>query len=160
VAERLPEETLDVVQRVEQVLATAYDVQSRLRGTTSLVLLPAMTDLQAQLDALVRPGFVTDAGAGRLPDLQRYLHAMAVRLDRLPDDPARDRTAQAQVEMARDELEAAMTRLRPGREPSPALREVRWMVEELRVSLFAPTLRTAYPVSPQRIHRAIVAAWS
>jgi ATP-dependent helicase HrpA len=83
-----------------------------------------------------------------------------VRLDRLPDDPARDRTAQAQVEMARDELEAAMTRLRPGREPSPALREVRWMVEELRVSLFAPTLRTAYPVSPQRIHRAIVAAWS
>jgi ATP-dependent helicase HrpA len=150
--------TLDVVERVEEVLATAFEVQARLRGTTSLLLLPAMTDLQTQLDGLVRPSFVRDAGAARLPDLLRYLKAMAVRLDRLPDDPARDRGAQSQVEMAAAELADALARVPAGREPSVALREVRWMLEELRVSLFAPTMRTAYPVSTQRIHRAIVAA--
>ncbi|GAA4348334.1 ATP-dependent RNA helicase HrpA [Angustibacter luteus] len=154
----LDQRTLAVVEQVEQVLAAAYDVQSRLRGTTSMTLLPAMHDLQSQLDGLVHPGFVREAGAARLPDLLRYLKAMAVRLDRLPTDPARDRGSQSQVEMAADELEKALAALPPGREPSPALREVRWMLEELRVSLFAPTMRTAYPVSPQRIHRAIVAA--
>ncbi len=159
VADHLDGRTLDVVERVERVLAASYDVQSRLRGTTSMVLLPAMTDLQAQLDRLVRPGFVTATGVARLPDLLRYLQAMAVRLDRLPDDPARDRTAQAQVEMAQAELDDAIARLPAGREPSPALSAVRWQIEELRVSLFAPTMRTAHPVSLQRIHRAIVAAW-
>ena len=123
-----------------------------------MVLLPAMTDLQAQLDGLIRPFFVREAGAARLPDLLRYLRAMAVRLDRLPGDPARDRGSQSQVEMACDELAKALDAVPPGSQPSPALREVRWMIEELRVSLFAPTLRTAYPVSTQRIHRAIVAA--
>lgn len=158
VADGLDQRTLDVVERVEEVLATAFDVQARLRGATSMVLLPAMTDLQAQLDGLVRPSFVRDAGAARLPDVLRYLKAMAVRLDRLPGDPARDRGSQSQIEMAADELAKALDALPAGREPPPALLEVRWMIEELRVSLFAPTMRTAYPVSPQRIHRAIVAA--
>ncbi len=154
----LPTEALDVLTRVERVLAAAYEVEGRLRGTTSLPLLPSLTDVQAQLDRLVRARFVTDAGADRLPDLLRYVQAMGVRLDRLPDDPARDRTAMAQVEMATQELDDALARVPTGRAPSPQLLEVRWMVEELRVSLFAPTMRTAYPVSLKRIHRAIVAA--
>jgi len=60
--------------------------------------------------------------------------------------------------MAQDEYEAALADVRPGRRPSPELLDVRWMIEELRVSLFAQTLRTAYPVSLKRIHRAILAA--
>jgi ATP-dependent helicase HrpA len=107
---------------------------------------------------LVHAGFVTEAGVGRLPDLQRYLRAMLLRLDKLPEDVGRDRGLQAQVAMATDEYETALADVRPGRRPSPALLEVRWMIEELRVSLFAQTLRTAYPVSAKRIHRAIVAA--
>jgi ATP-dependent helicase HrpA len=158
VRESLPAEALDVLTRVERVLAGAYDVESRLKGTTSLALLPSLTDLQAQLDRLVRPRFVTDAGAGRLPDLLRYVQAMALRLDRLPDDPARDRTSMAQVEMAQAELDDALARVPKGRRASAELLEVRWMIEELRVSVFAPTMRTAYPVSLKRIHRAIVGA--
>jgi ATP-dependent helicase HrpA len=119
-----------------------------------------MTDLRAQLDGLVHTGFVTQVGASRLPDLLRYLRAMQVRLDRMPDDPARDRASQAQVEMVRAEYDGVLARLPVGRAPSRALCEVRWMIEELRVSLFAPVLRTAYPVSPQRIHKALVAATS
>ncbi|KQX66002.1 ATP-dependent RNA helicase HrpA [Angustibacter sp. Root456] len=154
----LDAQTLDVVQRVERVLAAAYDVESRVKGTTSLPLLPSLTDLQAHLDRLIRPRFVTSAGAERLPDLLRYVQAMAVRLDRLPDDPVRDRNAMAQVQMAQDELDDALARVPRGRAPSQALLDVRWMIEELRVSLFAPTMRTAHPVSVQRVHRAIVAA--
>jgi ATP-dependent helicase HrpA len=160
VRHRLDPASLDVVRSVQRVLAEAHEVQRRLQGTTSLVLLPAMTDLRGQLDGLVHRGFVTEAGAGRMADLARYLRAMQVRLDRMADDPARDRAAQAQVEMARGEYHDALARLPRGREPSPALREVRWMLEELRVSLFAPTMRAAYAVSVQRIHKALVAATS
>ncbi|HET8616955.1 MAG TPA: ATP-dependent RNA helicase HrpA [Actinomycetales bacterium] len=155
---RLDGAVLDVVRQVEQVLSLSYDVRSRLSGTVSMHLLPSLTDLQHQLEGLVHNGFVTQAGATRLPDLQRYLRAMLVRLDKLPDDVARDRGLQAQVAMARDEYDAALAAVRPGRRPSPELLDVRWMIEELRVSLFAQTLRTAYPVSAKRIHRAIVAA--
>jgi ATP-dependent helicase HrpA len=157
VRRRLELALLDVVRSVQRVLAEAHEVQRRLQGIASLVLLPALTDLRGQLDGLIHPGFITEAGTGRLPDLVRYLRAMQVRLDRLPDDPGRDRAALAQVEMARAEYHDALA-LPLSREPSPELREIRWMLEELRVSLFAPTLRAAYPVSVQRIHKAIVAA--
>jgi ATP-dependent helicase HrpA len=155
---RLNETVIDVVRQVERVLSLSYDVRSRLTGTVSLPLLPSLTDLQHQLESLVASGFVTQAGAARMHDLQRYLQAMLVRLDKLPDDVSRDRGLQAQVAMAREEYETALADVRPGRRPSPELLEVRWMIEELRVSLFAQTLRTAYPVSVKRIHRAIVAA--
>jgi ATP-dependent helicase HrpA len=155
---RLDESVLNVVRQVEHVLSLSYQVRSRLTGSVSLPLLPSMTDLQHQLESLVHNGFVTQASVSRLPDLQRYLQAMLVRLDKLPDDPARDRGLQAQVAMAQDEYEAALADVRPGRRPSPELLDVRWMIEELRVSLFAQTLRTAYPVSLKRIHRAILAA--
>ncbi len=155
---RLDDSVLEVVRQVEVVLSLSYEVRSRLTGTVSLPLLPALTDLQQQLESLVHNGFVSQAGAARLPDLWRYLRAMLVRLDRLPDDVGRDRGLQAQVAMAQDEYDTALAAVRPGRRPSPELLDVRWMIEELRVSLFAQTLRTAYPVSVKRIHRAIVAA--
>jgi ATP-dependent helicase HrpA len=155
---RLNESVLDVVRQVERVLLLSYEVRSRLTGTVSLSLLPSLTDLQQQLESLVGKGFVTESGAARLPDLQRYLQGMLIRLDKLPDDVGRDRGLQAQVAMATNEYETALADVRPGGRPSPELLEVRWMIEELRVSLFAQTLRTAYPVSAKRIHRAIVAA--
>jgi ATP-dependent helicase HrpA len=158
VSSRLNEAVLGVVRQVEHVLSLSYDVRARLTGTVSLPLLPSLTDLQQQLESLVHKGFVTEAGEARLPDLQRYLQAMLVRLDKLPEDVARDRGLQAQVAMVQNEYESALAAVRPGRRPSPELLEVRWMIEELRVSLFAQVLRTAYPVSAKRIHRAIVAA--
>ncbi|GAB3688298.1 ATP-dependent RNA helicase HrpA [Angustibacter aerolatus] len=153
-------EVLDVVRQVMPLLDLAHELGERLRGTTSLPLLAAVTDLRAQLDRLVHPRFVSEAGRARLPDLHRYLQAMRVRLDRAPEDPQRDRVRQSQVEGAADEVADALASLPAGRTPPEAARELPWMLEELRVSLFAPALRTAYPVSPQRIHKAIVAAFA
>jgi ATP-dependent helicase HrpA len=155
VRSRLDDETLALVRVVERVLAAAHAVQARISAERSLTVLPALADLRGQLAGLIYPRFVTDAGRDRLPDLLRYLDAMARRLDKLPDDPARDRALQARVERVQAMYEAARADVRPGRAPTAALTQVRWMIEELRVSLFAQTLRTAYPVSEQRIERAL-----
>ncbi len=133
-----------ILGRTERVLAAYQSVQRKLKGTTSLVLVPSLTDVRAQLDELVHPGFVTETGADRLPDVLRYLRAIEHRLDRLPENPGRDRQLMAQVAAVRREWELA------GR---PA--EVRWMIEEYRVSLFAQSLGTRYPVSDKRIRKAI-----
>ena len=112
-------------------------MQSRLRGTASLTLLPSLTDVRAQVDALVYPGFVAAPARARLPDLVRYLQAAERRLDRMADNPGRDRALMARVEQARGWYDDAVRRLPPGVSPSPELVAVRWMLEELRVSLFA-----------------------
>ena len=160
VGRELDQRTLDVVERVEQVLAAAYDVQARLRGTTSMTAAAGHDRPAGPAGRAGAPGLRhATAGAARLPDLLRYLqgHGRAARpAARRPG--ARPRLAVPGRDGRRPSSSTRWRALPPGREPSPALREVRWMVEELRVSLFAPTMRTAYPVSPQRIHRAIVAA--
>jgi ATP-dependent helicase HrpA len=155
VAAGLGDAVRDVVGLVARVLGAWQTVQSRLRGTASLTLLPSLTDVRAQVDALVYPGFVAATGRARLADLVRYLQAADRRLDRMADNPGRDRALMARVEQARGWYEDAVRRLPPGVSPSAELVEVRWMLEELRVSLFAQPLRTAYPVSEQRIRSAL-----
>jgi ATP-dependent helicase HrpA len=154
----LPAATQDVVALVARVLAAWQAVESRLRGTSSLTLLPSLTDVRSQVDALVYPGFVAATGRARLPDLVRYLQAAERRLDRMADNPGRDRALLARVEQAREWYADAVRRLPPGVSPSPELVGVRWMIEELRVSLFAQPLRTAYPISEQRIKAALTRA--
>ncbi|SEG92508.1 ATP-dependent helicase HrpA [Thermomonospora echinospora] len=144
-----------IVGHVEKILRTAHEVDRRLRGTASLTLVPSLTDLRARLDELIAPGFVTATGWQRLPDLLRYLRAMQVRLDKLPDNPGRDRLLMQQVERMRQEYEHLLHRLPPARRDEEAVRQIRWMIEELRVSLFAQQLGTRYPVSDKRILKAI-----
>jgi ATP-dependent helicase HrpA len=147
----LADATLDVVSRVERVLAVAGEVEGRLAGLTNPAFGPAVADIRAQLDGLVYPGWVAASGRRRLPDLLRYLRAMAQRLDRLPGDLAGDAERMEGVAAATDAWRQARDR-RPG---DPALAELRWMLEELRVSYFAQSLGTPYPVSEKRVLRAI-----
>jgi ATP-dependent helicase HrpA len=112
---------------------------------------PALSDLRGQLSRLVYRGFVTDTGWERLPDVVRYLQAMLRRLDKLPQDPGRDRDRMLTVQEVQREYEQLTATM----SETPALREIRWMIEELRVGLFAQALGTAYPISDVRIYRAI-----
>ena len=144
----LVDTVVEVVGRVQRVLAAAYAVEQRLGRTTSLTLVAALADIRAQLSALVYRGFVTETGYARLADLPRYLTAIERRLDRLPQDPARDRTQLARIAQVQQEYDqmlaepaagpprrrrgtadplddrgAAGERLRPGaRHPVPGLR--------------------------------------
>ncbi|HET7407361.1 MAG TPA: ATP-dependent RNA helicase HrpA [Mycobacteriales bacterium] len=149
--QRLPDLTAQIVRLAADIQAAARDVDRRLSATSSLPLLPALTDLRAQRARLVYAGFVSGIGARRLPDVLRYLQAMARRLDRLPEAVDRDRDRMALVQRLEQDYDGLRAEVAAG----PALTEIRWMLEELRVSVFAQPLGTAYPVSEQRIRRAM-----
>jgi ATP-dependent helicase HrpA len=154
----LVDATVRTVQQVQEVLAAWHSCEGRLRATTSPVLSDSVADVRAQLDALIKPGFVTEHGAGRLSDLMRYLVAADRRLQQLPHHVERDRTRMAKVHEMRDEYLWLLEQFPPGRPVPQAAREIRWMIEELRVSYFAHALGTAYPVSDKRIVKAVDAA--
>jgi ATP-dependent helicase HrpA len=155
VRSRLEAEVTDVLMLVASALGEAAAIERGLRSTSSLAVLPSLTDLRSQLAELIRPGFVARTGRGRLPDLVRYLRAARHRLDVLPEHPIRDADRMARVRGVQEEYRRELDRLPPDRPVPPELVEIRWMIEELRVSLFAQQLRTAYPVSEKRILRAL-----
>ena len=149
--------TVDIVRTVEQILAAAAEAEGRLRALAAPALRTSVADAQAQLAGLVHNGFVTETGTARLPDLVRYLRALSHRLDRLPTDSTRDAQHLLRFRQAENAYHDLLDELPPGLADSPAVRQIRWMLEELRVSYFAQSVRTAYPISEQRILRAIAA---
>jgi ATP-dependent helicase HrpA len=152
---KLESTTVRVLDAVRAVLTAWHRVQARLGDLTAPVLAAGRRDLVRQVDALIGPGFVTTAGTARLGDLARYLQAVELRIDKLRADPTRDAQWTAEVRVVADEYAAELAALPAGVEPSPELQEIRWMVEELRVALFAHPMRTRYPVSVKRIQKAI-----
>ncbi|MGZ6827342.1 MAG: DUF3418 domain-containing protein, partial [Mycobacteriales bacterium] len=143
----LPETTLKVLKAVEKVLGLSAELDRALAAATAAPLAAGVRDLKAQREGLVHKGFVTEVGLARLPDLARYLQGALVRLERLPRDVERDRTLMAGVH----EAEAEWARLPEG----PARERVRWMLQELRLSEFAQTVKAKGPVSLQRVYRAL-----
>ncbi|MEV4642728.1 ATP-dependent RNA helicase HrpA [Actinoplanes sp. NPDC049548] len=151
----LVDATATVVTQVQAVLATAYEIGQRLSTTRDPALVPALADIRAQLKALVHPGFVTDTGWRQLHHLPRYLKGIAYRLDRLAGNLARDRQLMAQLQEIEAEYRELRAELPRGGPADEGLREIRWMLEELRINFFAQSLGTAYPVSDKRIYRAM-----
>ncbi|MEV5019421.1 ATP-dependent RNA helicase HrpA [Streptomyces sp. NPDC053780] len=147
--------TVRAVGQVQQVLAAWQACERRLKSVRSPALLANLQDVRGQLDALVKPGFVTEAGIRRLPDLMRYLVAADRRLQQMPTGVQRDTSRMEKVHEMRDEYAWLLEQLPQGRPVPQRVREVRWMIEELRVSYFAHALGTAYPVSDKRIVKAI-----
>ncbi|MGV9881742.1 ATP-dependent RNA helicase HrpA [Streptomyces sp. NPDC003006] len=150
--------TVRAVGQVEQVLAAWQACERRLKSTKSAVLLPNLSDVREQLNSLIKPGFVTETGLRRLPDLMRYMVAADRRLQQMPTNVQRDTTRMAKVHEMRDEYLWLLEQLPSGRPVPQEALDIRWMIEELRVSYFAHALGTAYPVSDKRIVKAIDAA--
>jgi ATP-dependent helicase HrpA len=146
---------LDTVSKVERILAAAHEVDLRLARTGNPLLVPALTDVRTQLSGLIYPGFVAATGWWRLADLPRYLQAVERRLDRLTQNPQRDREQMARVQQVQQEYRELLAELPPGRAATPEAQQIRWMIEELRVTTFAQALGTPYPVSDKRIYRAM-----
>ena len=150
----LHDTAVEVFTTVQRILEAAHQVRRLLAEVDGGALQPAVDDLTAQLSGLVHPGFVSATGRRRLPDVLRYLRAMEQRLRKLPDSPNRDRDRMLRVQ----QVQLAYQQLReelPGAADAEALERVRWMIQELRVSLFAEALGTTQPVSEKRIYRAM-----
>ncbi|GAA3937539.1 ATP-dependent RNA helicase HrpA [Actinoplanes auranticolor] len=145
----------NVVTHVRAVLATAYDVEQRLGSTRDPALVPALADIRQQLKGLVHPGFVTGTGWKQLHHLPRYLRGITHRLDRLAGNLPRDRQLMSQVHEIEREYRELRAELPVGGPADEGLREIRWMIEELRINFFAQALGTAYPVSDKRIFKAM-----
>ncbi|MCQ1985274.1 ATP-dependent RNA helicase HrpA [Arthrobacter sp. zg-Y844] len=143
---------------VEKILASTRRITKALKGTTSLALISALNDIRAQLDALVYPGFVARTGYAQLMHLPRYLAGIERRLEKLPGNVQRDGLSMAVIHRLEDEYDDAVAALAPGRGTPPELAEVRWMIEELRISFFAQELGTARTVSEKRIRTALNSA--
>jgi ATP-dependent helicase HrpA len=158
VARRLPAATASVVAAVVRILDLAREVGGALDALTAAPLAAAREDVRAQLRRLVPAGFVVATGAGRLADLERYLLAALRRVQRLPDAVVPDTDHMATVH----ELEQAHAAVRaswPRGRPLPeALAEVPWLLDELRVSLFAQGVGVRGVVSAKRIRRILAQA--
>ncbi|MFI6608412.1 ATP-dependent RNA helicase HrpA [Streptomyces sp. NPDC050507] len=150
--------TVRTISQVQQILAAWQACERRLKSTNSLVLINNVTDVREHLARLVPSGFVTLTGLRRLPDLMRYLVAEDRRLQQMPTNVQRDTTRMEKVHEMQDEYAWLLEQLPQGRPVPQEVLDIRWMIEELRVSYFAHALGTAFPVSDKRIVKAIDAA--
>ncbi len=138
----------EIARLVGQVLAEYHTLPKKLQGIKSHTA--AHADMQAQLQALVHKRFVADTGHAQLSHFPRYLKAMQVRIDKLRADPARDARLMADWQQAVAPWQRA---LKGGSHGDPKMDEYRWLLEELRVSLYAQELRTPMPVSVKRLQK-------
>ncbi|MFI7320578.1 ATP-dependent RNA helicase HrpA [Streptomyces venezuelae] len=147
--------TVRAVGQVQQVLAAWQACERRLKSAQSPALLANLSDVREQLNSLIKPGFVTETGLRRLPDLMRYMVAADRRLQQMPTNVQRDTARMEKVREMRDEYLWLLEQMPRGRPVPQEVLDIRWMIEELRVSYFAHALGTAYPVSDKRIVKAI-----
>lgn len=122
---------------MEQILSVVFAINKRLKGKVDLSHALALSDIKTQLDGLVYRGFVTASGWRRLGDILRYLRAVERRLDKLAIDPHRDRAQMLKVESVQQAWRQWLAKLPPDRRDEDDVVEIRWMIEELRVSFFA-----------------------
>ena len=151
VRENLNEVTVDIAQKVEQILTLTHQLNQRLKGKMDFTMAFALSDIKSQLASLIYQGFVQKSGYVRLPDLLRYLQAIGKRIDKLNQDVNRDRAVMLRVEQVQQAYQQLLAKLPKSKPISEEVAEIRYMIEELRVSLFAQQLGTKYQVSDKRI---------
>ncbi|WP_166353218.1 ATP-dependent RNA helicase HrpA [Phytoactinopolyspora limicola] len=151
----LIEQVFDVVAEVEPVLATAHRVRSSLDQVPATASPASIADIRDHLDELLHPGFVTTTGRRRLSHLNRYVQAIDRRVGKLASAPDRDLDHMDTIARVRDAYNDLLDSIPADQAPTAEHDAVRWMIEELTVSLYAQELGTAQPVSEKRILRAV-----
>jgi ATP-dependent helicase HrpA len=143
-----------IAQEVARLVTALVDQAAVLpRRLQALRSFPnVVTDVERQLSQLFAPGFIVTTPAAQLAHFPRYLKAIELRLDKVKSDPARDAARMDEIASLHLPLQRTLA-ARKGVD-DPRLTEFRWMLEELRVSLFAQELKTPAPVSSKRLRKA------
>jgi ATP-dependent helicase HrpA len=148
----------EVVDRVlthaRETLRELRNVRQKLAGLDNPAFQALQQDARAQLQALVPADFPSGVATVLWPHLPRYLKALARRLDKAPGNQKRDAELMARVRPAMRALEQ-LNAQQHSDEQHAEIDRLLWMIEELRVSLFAQDLKTAVPVSEKRIQEQI-----
>lgn len=147
----LNDAVVQIAKQVEQILTAVFVINKHLKGRVDFSMAMALSDIKGQLSGLVFKGFVTAHGWKRLSDVLRYLNGIERRLEKLAIDSNKDRAQMNKVEHVTNMWQQWKGKLTPAQQLLPEVQEIRWMIEELRVSLFAQQLGTPYPISDKRI---------
>ena len=150
---RLGPALLEIGELVGEILSAAHEVRTGLAATTQANWRASVDDMRAQLDRLVYRGFLHEIEWSQLTRLPRYLKALALRLEKLPSAAARDRQRMQEMADIHTQWLRRHTEMLQKGAFDPRLDEIRWLLEELRISLFAQSLKTALPVSVKRIRK-------
>ncbi|NYJ18341.1 ATP-dependent helicase HrpA [Leifsonia psychrotolerans] len=145
----------ETVGLVARILTASRVADKALKAATSMALLPAISDAREQLTGLVYPGFVSATGLAQLRHLPRYLGGITARVGKLAENPGRDRVWMNEVQAATAKFATAGGTIPLPATAAPNLVRARWMIEELRISLFAQELKAAESVSLQRIQKVL-----
>lgn len=147
----LNDEALSIAKTIEQSLVKAHELKRLLKGKISFDLARSYADIAAQLDGLIYKGFISECGNEHLKELPRYLQAAIERISRLQRDVVRDQMYMRTLENLNEEYQKVLKSYHSDLIPPP-LKEVKWMIEELRVSYFAQHLGVSCPISDKRIY--------
>lgn len=151
----LVNELFATVSLAAKILTKSREVERGIKSQNSLALLGPLNDIRSQLSGLLHPGFIFQTGTERLTHLPRYLEGMLDRLKMLTSEPGKDRTRMSEYERMAKAYEDAGGTIPLASGAARSLVEVRWLLEEYRISVFAQRLGTAQPVSPQRITKIL-----
>lgn len=143
------------VSLVASIVSGVRLADKAIRAATSMHLIAPLGDAREQLDALVYPGFVSATGLTQLRRLPVYLKGIEHRVTKLSENPGKDRGWMSEVELATRRFKDAGGTLPLEQHSEPQIARARWMLEELRLSLFAQHLGTAESVSLQRIAKVL-----
>ncbi len=134
----------------ERILIKANEIRKKLKGKMDLRTAYAFSDMAGQLNGLVYKGFATDAGWNNFTELERYLDAMLRRMEKVPIDPNRDLLMMNKLKSCQEAYESLLGMF-AGKLIPDDVKNIKYMLEELRVSYFAQVLGTKYPVSDKRV---------
>ena len=153
----LPAAAAEAGSAINAIVVAAVEAAGRIDKLVAEELRPSVLDARAHLLRLIRPGFVVAARVERLDDVRRYVQGIERRLERLAVEVHRDRQRVVAVRRLEDEL----TEIRSARsleQTTDDLAEIGWLIEELRISLFAQSIGVRIPISETRVLRELVAA--
>jgi ATP-dependent helicase HrpA len=151
------DELFATVSLAAKTLAASRDAQKAISAASSLAMLAPLADAREQHDAMVFPGFISATGLAQLRRLPVYLAGVTHRVGKLAENLGRDRVWMGEVATATEKFVAAGGTIPLAPDAAPHLVRARWLVEELRLSLFAQHLGTAEAVSLQRIQKVLSA---
>jgi len=143
----------EICELVGRILERCHEARKKLSATTQIHWEASVTDMREQLDRLVFRGFLRCTPYAALQQFERYLTAIERRLEKLFHAALRDQQRMREMEWLHREWLRREEQCRRGGKPDERIEELRWALEELRVSLFAQELKTQYPVSVKRLEK-------
>ena len=149
------DQAFETAAAVTKIVAAARQANKAIAETNSFELLSVLSLEKAHIAELLQPLFVSRTGIDRLPRLTFYLQAIKQRVEKMNDNPMRDRVAMKELDEALEIYSRAGGQIPLAQDSPEKIVTARWLLEELRISLFAQNLGTSETVSVTRIKKAL-----